>query len=214
MLFNLVIKDFIIAKKYLVFMLVFAIVGPIFITSKLELNNGGFISFVVTALYSLYILFNTVSMSEDKYKGSALLCATPYTRSSLVKAKYLFICVLFICSVAVYTMVSYIVPELLGRLNITNIGLAFLIVTVFFGILIPVQFRFGFEKTKFIAFIVVFLTPFIFPPIVEWLESNPSLNVTFSLPQMLRGWLPFVLTLLIGLVSMNISIRIYSRKNL
>jgi ABC-2 type transport system permease protein len=91
MLFNLVKKDFILAKKYLLLLIAIAVVVQIFITIKVNFSSGGFLGFFITVLYFEFMLFNTVSMLEDKYKGSALLCTTPYTRNTLVKAKYLFI---------------------------------------------------------------------------------------------------------------------------
>ncbi|MDQ0087666.1 hypothetical protein J2T12_001072 [Paenibacillus anaericanus] len=167
MLISLVRKDLLIAKKYLLLMFIFAIVGPIFISSELKFLNGSFISFLITVLFLEYIIFNSVSMAEDKYKGSALLCTTPYTRDAIVRAKYLFVLVIFIMSLITYTITASVTPLGLDRLNITNVGISLLTLSFFFGVLIPVQFKFGYEKTKMIFFFVVFLTPFIFPTIVQ-----------------------------------------------
>ncbi|ASS91256.1 hypothetical protein AP3564_14450 [Aeribacillus pallidus] len=54
MLLHLVKKDLILAKKYLLVMLIFAIVAPIFNNSKLGLSNGSFISFLTTVLFVEY----------------------------------------------------------------------------------------------------------------------------------------------------------------
>ncbi|GGH22099.1 ABC-2 transporter permease [Paenibacillus segetis] len=215
MLFNLVRKDFIIAKKYLLIMLAFAVIGPIFISSKLEVLNGSFISFLITVMYMEYILFNTVSMAEDKFKGSSLLSATPYTRTTLVKAKYLFVLVIFIISLMIYTITSQIAPLGLEKLNVTNVGVSLLTVSLFLGILIPVQFKFGYEKTKFIFFMVVFLTPFLVPLIMQWLQShNMSMNITVTFPNFILEMLPSLIALVIGVISMRVSIQIYAKKNL
>lgn len=88
MLLHLVKKDLILAKKYLLFMLIFAVVGPIFINSKLVFDNGSFISFLITVLFVEFIVFNMVSMQEDKYRGAALLCTTPHTRNGVIKANF------------------------------------------------------------------------------------------------------------------------------
>lgn len=216
MLLHLVKKDLILAKKYLLFMLVFAVVGPIFIYSKLGFNNGSFTSFLITILFTEYILFNMVSLQEDKYKGSALLCTTPHTRNGVIKAKYLFILVIFIGCFLLYNLSTAIAANTgLTRLNIYSAGIALLVISVFFGVLIPVQTKFGYEKTKYIFFIMIFLTPFILPTIIEWYQSTGiTINFNLPIPQFIKDWIPFVLAILVGVFSMIISIRIFSKKNL
>ncbi|MFJ7929084.1 ABC-2 transporter permease [Peribacillus sp. NPDC096448] len=216
MLFHLVKKDFILVKKYLLFMLVFAVVGPIFIYSKLGFDNGSFTSFLITVLFTEYILFNMVSMQEDKYRGSALLCTTPHTRNGVIKAKYLFVLVIFIGCFLLFNLAAAIGSSTgLARLNINSIGIALLIISVFFGILIPIQTKFGYEKTKYIFFILIFLTPFILPTIIEWYQSmNFNINFHLPLPQTVMVWMPFVISIFIILISMIISIKIFSKKNL
>lgn len=215
MLINLVRKDLIIAKKYLLIMLVFAVVGPIFISSKLNFPNAGFISFLLTVLFVEYIMFNSVSLVEDKYKGSALLCATPYTRTTLVQSKYLFVFVLFIISLMIYTITSLIEPLGLEKLNVYAVGISLLTLSIFFGILIPLQFKFGYEKTKYIFFGVVFLTPFILPYVAQFFQShNINLIFTRSIPSIIKEWLPYFISLMMGIISMMISSRIYAKKNL
>ncbi|KOP81335.1 ABC-2 transporter permease [Cytobacillus solani] len=216
MLFHLVKKDFILAKKYLLFMLVFAVIGPMFIYSKLGFDNGSFTSFLITVLFTEYILFNMVSMQEDKYRGSALLCTTPHTRNGVIKAKYLFVLVIFIgCFLLFNLAVAIGFSTGLARLNIYSIGIALLIISVFFGILIPIQTKFGYEKTKYIFFILIFLTPFILPTIIEWYQSmNFNINFQLPLPQTVMVWVPFVISIFIILISMIISIQIFSKKNL
>lgn len=97
MLLHIVKKDFILAKKNLLIMLVSAVVNPLFIYSRLRFTSASFASFLITVLFIEYNLFNMVAMQEDKYKGSVLLCTTPYTRNSVIKTKYLFILVIFYC---------------------------------------------------------------------------------------------------------------------
>ncbi|MFK9095270.1 ABC-2 transporter permease [Bacillus salipaludis] len=216
MLLHLIKKDLILAKKYLLFMLIFAVVGPIFIYSRLGFDNGSFTSFLITVLFVEYIIYNMVSMQEDKYRGSALLCTTPHTRNGVIKAKYLFIFVIFIGCFLLYNLVAAIGASTgLTRLSINNVGIVLLIISVFFGILIPVQTKFGYEKTKYIFFIIIFLTPFILPAIIEWVQSTGiNINYDLAISQSINAWIPFVIAVLIGVISMMISIQIFSKKNL
>lgn len=215
MLLHLVKKDLILAKKYLLVMLIFAIVAPIFINSKLGLSNGSFISFLITVLFVEYILFNMISLQEDKYKGSVLLCITPHTRNSVIKAKYVFILVIFIACFLLYNLAATIGASYgLTRLSIYSVGVALLIISVFFGILIPVQTKFGHEKTKYIFLIMIFLTPFMLPTIIEWYQTNNIFNIDLPIRQSIKVWIPFVIAVLMASISMVISIRIFSKKNL
>jgi ABC-2 type transport system permease protein len=196
-------------------MLIFAIVAPIFINSKLGLSNGSFISFLITVLFVEYILFNMISLQEDKYKGSALLCITPHTRNGVIKAKYVFILVIFIACFLLYNLAATIGASYgLARLSIYSVGVALLIISVFFGILIPVQTKFGYEKTKYIFFIMIFLAPFTLPTIIEWYQTNNIFNIDLPIPQSIKVWIPFVIAVLMASISMVISIRIFSKKNL
>lgn len=216
MLLHLVKKDLILAKKYLLFMVVFAVLGPIFIFSRLGFANGSSVSFLTTVLFAEYILFNMISMQEDKYRGSALLCTTPHTRNGVIKAKYLFILVVFIACFLLYNLATAIGASTgLTRLSIMNVGISLLIISAFFGILIPVQTKFGYEKTRYIFFIVIFLTPFLLPIIIEWYQSNNfNINLNLPIPQAAKDWIPFVIAILIGFISMVVSIQIFSKKNL
>lgn len=215
MLINLVKKDLLLVKKYLVVLLVFAAIAPIYITSQIKLSDGGLVSFLVTAIYLEYILFGTVSQCEDKYKGAAYICATPYTRSTFVKAKYLLIFVIFICSAAIHMITSAIVPSGMEIINFHTLGITLLIVSIVFGILIPVQFKFGYNKIKFISFFIIFLTPFVLPTLIQWFQSNPiHLTSPISLPPIVQAWIPCVMALVIGVVSMAVSLNIYAKKDL
>ena len=195
-------------------MSIFAIGAPIFIQSRNNLNDGGFISFFLTAFMTQYLLFNMVSMSESKYKGAAFLCATPYTRNALVKAEYSFLLVIFVCCYIIYTTTAFLAPIDMKMLNISVIGISLLITTLFFGIILPVQYQLGYEKTNFI-FRIIFLIPFFaLPSILEFIKSN---NISFqipSFPPIIQALFPGLLALVIGYVSMRVSIHIYSKKDL
>lgn len=215
MLINLVKKDLVLVKKYLPFLFAFAVAAPIFITSKMDFGRGNFIGFLVIAILLEYSLFGTVSMLESKYKGSALLCATPYTRKSLVKAKYLFILVIFISIYIIYTVTAILVPVGIEKLNISTFGICLLVITIYFSIMIPIQYQIGYEKVNYVWFAVIFLSPTIVSSITKWMHSN---NISFQIKMPISGTakilIPYFMTLIIGVISMNISMNIYSKKNL
>lgn len=215
MLFNLVKKDFMLIKKNLIFFIVFSVIAPIYVSSVIKPNDGGFLAFFITTLMLECVIFNSVSIIECKNKGSILLCATPYTRSALVKSKYLFILVNFLYLYVIYTITTFIFPLRMERLNIFTLGISLLLITIFFGINIPMQYKFGYEKTKFISMSFVFILPFIIPKIILLLQ-NKNINITaiFTLPEIIRNLLTYALIIVIGFSSMIISMGIYCKKDL
>lgn len=213
MLINLVKKDLILVKKSLFILLIFAAIAPLYISSQINFNDGGLVSFLLTVILVEYILFGTVSRYEDAHKGATYLCATPYTRNAFVKAKYLFIFVIFICVTIIRILVSIIIPIHIENLSLHSLGITFLIICILFGVLIPAQFKFGYEKTKLISFFITFLIPFVTPTLIKGIQSNP-VQFTISFPQMVQDWMPYIISIIIGFTSMIFSLKIYAKKDL
>ncbi|PHB01490.1 ABC transporter permease [Bacillus wiedmannii] len=213
MLINLVMKDFMLVKKYFLILLVFAAIAPIYISTQIQLNDGGLVGFLLTVLLMEHILFGTISKFEDQYKGAALLCATPYTRNAFVKAKYLFLFVIFICVSIIRIITSIIIPSGIEKLSVNALGITFLILSILFGILLPVQFKFGYDKTKIISFFTVFLIPFVAPTLIKGVQSS-HIDFTITFPQIIQEWMPCFISIVISLVSMIISLKIYAKKDL
>jgi len=213
MLYDLVKKDFLLAKKYLIVMLIAAFAIPIFITSKIGSNSGGFLNFFITVIYIEYMLLSTVSLNEHKYKGAGLLSTTPYTRDTLVKAKYLFILMIFLFCYIIYTITSIFTT--IPVLTINTIGISFLLITALFGVIIPIQYQFGYEKTKYIGAVFICISPFVFPKLLDFIKSNNiSLQSIFPFSKLFVDLFIYFISLVIGYISMIISTYIYSKKNL
>lgn len=211
LLFNLVWKDFVLAKKHLLLMLVLAVAFPIFIQVKITIMDASFLSFFITALYVQFMLFNTVSMQEDKFKGSNYLSATPYTRKALVTSKYIFLIVLFLSSTIVYMITSIAVPTIVPIPSISIIGKAFLVITVYYGIYIPIQYQFGYDKTKYLSMGYIIISMYIFPFGIKFMQAH---NIKFHSIFLFDQFIPFFLALVIGAISMRISTYIYTCKDL
>jgi ABC-2 type transport system permease protein len=211
MLLSLVKKDFILIKKYVPLYVLMAFAIPLYVTAQVK-GNGGFLAFILTVLFLEYLAFNTVSVIEEKNRGAALLCTTPYTRKALVQAKYLFVLTIFICSYLIYSFLALVDP-LLESLDILSLGLSLLALSLFFAVMIPVQYQFGYIKTRYLFFFLIFITPFVFPGILKTLQAIPFQPSTL-LPPIMVNLLPWFLALVIGITSMTFSMQIYAKKNL
>lgn len=215
MVLHLVKKDLLLAKRYWIIMLIAALLLPLGISSKIELADSRFLSFFLSTLYIQYLMFNMVSMVEYKYKGSTFLCTTPYTRKSIVRSTYLFVLTIFAGCFALYTMMSLVVPSMLEPLRFSDFSLSLLILTVFFGAIIPVQYQIGYEKTRYAFMLIIVMFPFVIPSIMQEIQSrNIDIRFQFPFPAIVQDILLCALAAAIGWISLTVSTRIYNRKNL
>jgi hypothetical protein len=100
-------------------------------------------------------------------------------------------------------------------LNIYSIGIAFLIIAICFGISIPIQYKYGTEKTKYISSSLIFISPLLLPKVVNWIQSkNIDLNIINQTSDIIKYSAIAFLILAIIMCSIKISISIYSKKDL
>lgn len=90
MLFHLVKKEFLIVKKYVLIMLIAAILIPPVMRWRTPEFAGTF-GFILSVIFSIFMLLQYVSLKEYQFpKAAMLLCATPFSRSIMVLSKYIF----------------------------------------------------------------------------------------------------------------------------
>lgn len=214
-MFNLLKKDFIMIRNFWPFFIMFSILGPIFINYQTRGFDSSFISFIITILFLEFILYGSVSRLEEKNKGCILLTTIPYSRSQIVKSKYLFIASIFIITYVLYILAALITPIEMNFLSINSILISFLVIAIFFGVYIPIQYKYGTEKTKYISSCFVLISPLLLPAIVKWIQSKHiHLNIINRVPNMIKYIILIILSLAILAISIKISINIYSKKDL
>lgn len=214
-MYQLVKKDFLLAKSYWIVLIIAAVSLPAFIHTKLLANMGGFPAFFLSSLFIIYLMFNSVSMAEDKFRGAAYLCATPYMRDKLVLSKYVLIVVLFVGCLLLYTITAWLVPMEMDTLGLYDSGLAFLIIQAAFSVIIPVQYRYGYEKSRYMFFFMIFITPFAMSVAIEFLQSsNFETQQLIPFSGAVQGLFFFFLAIVVGLLSMMITKRFYATQDL
>ncbi|BBF43916.1 hypothetical protein lbkm_2604 [Lachnospiraceae bacterium KM106-2] len=212
---SLIKKDFLLNRKMLIVLFLAAIIIPIFIQSKLGKYGFTPMPFFITEFLILYILFGNSSMLDYKYKGAVLLSTTPYKRKTVVCASYAFLLVCFVSCFIIYQITSLVPAAKLPTLGINTVGAILLGNVIFYGIIIPLQYYFGYEKMKFITYMIVFLVPFCMPQIAKFLQdSNLDLSVITKLQPIIKGILVYGSMIVISLLSMILSIKIYAKKDL
>jgi ABC-2 type transport system permease protein len=212
MLLNLVKKDFLLTKKYAVVMLLVAVGIPLFILWRAPVFTG-FVSFLFTIYFTEFLLCQSISLIEAKYpKADALLCAAPYSRGSIVKAKYAFFLLIFVLCYLVYSMVALIVPSV-GTLNFSTILLGLLFCTIPYGIYMPFQLKLGYEKTKYAFMIILFALAFG-TPVTYMANVKINLRVWTAIPAIVQCVVLAAAVIVILGISLMISVRIYTKKEL
>ena len=161
MLLQLVKKDFLIVKKYVLLMIAVCVVFPLFLIWRSP-EYAGILGFVLITIFSIFMLLQYVSLKETQYpKASTLLCALPFSRKDIVLSKYIFcILIYFACSL-IFGLETPLFPQL------RNVGyelpaLSFLVISVVLGIYLPVQYKLGYEKTKMFFVVLIMASTFLF----------------------------------------------------
>lgn len=211
MLFALLKKDLLIVKKYVLIMLVFiALIPPVMRWRTPEFT--GVFGFILSVIFGVFMLLQYVSLKEYQFpKAATLLCATPFSRKAIVLSKYFFCMAIYAICCIVFGLETLFVPEL-GTSDIKLFAFMFLVVSVFIGIYLPVQYKLGYEKTKFAFAVIIVASPFILPLIMR----AESLNLNFL--SMLSPYLVYGGIVLIGLavlaISASLSVKIYNETDL
>lgn len=214
MLIQLVRKDFLLVKKYVLIMMLIAVAVPLFAVWRLS-DMPGAICFIYVVVFTELIICQGVSQEESKFpKAAALLCSVPYKRSSIVKAKYVFFLLLYAYCWAVYNIMVLLLPSI-GAIDLT-VGLSVLLVgMILYGIYLPLYFKYGVEKTKFFFMICIFAISFGMPMFYKYFTSlQIDFSILASIPVAVINLILAILFAVALGVSMTISIRIYSKKEL
>lgn len=154
MLFHLI-------KKYVLIMLASAVLIPPFMLWRAP-QYTGVLGFMLSVIFCVFMLLQYVSLKEYQFpKATTLLCAAPYSRRMIVLSKYIFCMAIYSICCVIYGIETLIVPGL-GPCDIKLFVLMFFIISVFIGIYLPIQYKLGYEKTKFAFVVVIMASPLYF----------------------------------------------------
>lgn len=211
MVLALLRKDFLIVKKYVLIMLLFILLIPPVMRWRTPEFTGAF-GFILSVIFAVFMLLQYVSLKEYQFpKAATLLCATPFTRKAMVLSKYIFCMAIYVICCIAFWIETLVIPGL-ETADITIFALMFLVTALFIGIYLPVQYKLGYEKTKFAFVVVIMASPIILPLLMRM----DGLNLGFL--SMLSPYLICGGIVLIGFVflaiSASLSVKIYTKADL
>jgi hypothetical protein len=90
-----------------------------------------------------------------------------------------------------------------------------LIGAVFMGIMLPVQYKLGYEKMKYVYMVIIITMPVSIPFIGKFLSAHPiDLSGLLNLSVFAKGGIALVISALLIAASMLVSVKVYSKKEL
>lgn len=211
MLFPLLKKDFLIVKRYVLIMVVVAALIPPFMRWRTPEFSGAF-GFILSVIFSVFMLLQYVSIKEYQFpKAATLLCAAPFSRKMMVLSKYVFCLVIYGACCIIYGLETLAIPDL-GTPDVKLFVLMLLAVSVFIGVYLPIQYKWGFDRTKYIFAVVIIASPMCLPVLMRANRVNLSLLAALP-PAALYGGV-VLLGLGVLAASASLSITIYAKADL
>lgn len=211
MLFALLKKDFLIVKKYVLIMIVVAALIPPFMRWRTPEFTGTF-GFILSVIFSVFMLLQYVSIKEYQFpKAATLLCAAPFSRKMMVLSKYLFCMVIYIICCIIYGIETFAIPGL-GTLDIQLFAIMFFAISVFISIYLPIQYKIGFDKTKYAFAVIIIVSPMYLPVLMRMISPNLGFLSTLS-PYLLCGGIVLVGFAFLA-ISASLSVKIYMKADL
>ncbi len=169
---NLILKELFLAKKVILFVIIMIIFLPVFLTNQVGADMSTLVFFIITIVMML-MLPGTISMNESKYeKAYSYLSITPYSRFQLVICKYIFDLIIFLAIIIIYYAETIFLSRYVGNLEVIVIAITFLSVSIIRGVIIPLEFKFGYEKTKYISIIVLMIVCFGVPLLTRYFSID------------------------------------------
>ena len=209
---SLILKDLVIMKNNLPFTALIIVGVPLLFLTTTPMGTG-LAAFSMTYILALYMTVQSLAYYESKYrKAETVLNAAPYSRQAMVISRYIFSSLIYIVSLLIYVILSLSIPYL-ETLTIAEALIAFFIGSLMMGVLQPLTYKFGIEKTRYINMVVMVGVGVGFPYFVKAVVGG-SINLDFlnSLSPVIISCLTLLLSLIILVVSAIISISVYKKK--
>jgi ABC-2 type transport system permease protein len=221
-MFNLVIKEFLVQKKTMLYGLIYIIFSAFAFQNVMP--NGGAIYTI--SPYVIVYLFVVYSCGyDDKNKTDIIFNSLPVKRDDIVISKYLavffFAAFGIICSAVLGLFATYTGIAGINRLITANdIVIVLSGGLIFTSIFYPLYFKLGMIKMKFVN-IFLFMILMFFPSfLAEYAASHPQSAAVIYITSLLSNtpawvlqWLLLIAAFIMLLISVLISIHIYKNKD-
>lgn len=205
--FSLLLKDLILMKNYVIFTAVIIVVMPLLFLGL------GVAAFAITYMLALYTTMQSLAYYEAKYKNAeTALNSTPYSRQAIVISRYVFLLLVYAVTLLIYTLMSLVIPQC-ETPTVTAALAVLLMGSLLTGVLMPLNYKFGVAKTRYISIIAVAALGFTLPLVASDNGGELMFDFINRLSPILISLLSLLLSVIISVVSAVISIAIYKKKD-
>ena len=212
MLIPLIKKDLTIVKGYSLGVVAIAVGLPLLLAWR-QPQMGGMISLLMAVLISSVAFNLAISEKENQYpKATALISSTPYTKGKVIVSKYVLYFIIYVICCIAYLLEMQVVPELKLENFAQTAALVFFIQAFGMGIFLPIQYKFGYEKTRFVCFLL-FLSPGIID-ITKHTCISSKLAPLMQLNSVVLAVVYGVIGICIWVISFALSKKIFNKKDL
>ena len=213
---NLVIKDILIQKKTFLFALFYTIVAA---TGFFTMNNNGFVLYELSPMVIIYMFITYAASYDDKNKSEFVLNSLPLKRNQIVISKYLSAFV-FAAIGVIYSISVGFLARTTGLISTRSISLFDVVsvlasASIYSSMYFVMYFKFGGVKANQIIVIVII----IFSSIPLLVFANGNDNVLTKMyyfiirtTSLSINSLALMIGLILNLISLVISIRLYKNK--
>ncbi len=189
MFLALIKKDFLLIRRYIVLLIALNLLVPYMMTMNVAfVGPTGF--FITVAATAYMVLIATGAKKLQYPRAASLLCAAPYSRRMIVLSKYVVIFLPYGFSCAAFWAVSLIKPQV-GGMSPGMAIMGFLILAVAVGIYMPLQFKLGYEKARYLimaAYLVLVCgAPMLISTVRASLKEAVASGVLQALSEFLGG---------------------------
>lgn len=212
---NLIKKDFLIAKKVWIFVLLGVIVVPLFLTfvgSDVRIPSG--LALSITSILLAMILFSSLDEEEEKYpKASALMSTIGYSRTVQILKRYVLMLLFYLYCALIYFIESGFMQGL-GELTLSQLIFSLFSFVLISSIYLALTTALGVRAGRYVVMFVVLLIS-LGPVIISKLNIQlrlSDLRVLLNESSLLFALA--VLSFILYLLSLKISLRAYKKKEL
>lgn len=219
MIKTLIIKDFIIQKKTALFGLAYSILLLALFSNT---TYAASVYILCTVAISYLLIMGAVAHDE---KSNIILNSLPVKRSTIVLAKYVSIFVFglgaLLCVGALGALLKAIgLPFPARYLDFTDVFAAFFSLGLVSALYLPFYYRFGYISSRvfhIIFFMLAFFGPSTIISLLQERYGQENLEQILNILSGLPGWqamgILIALVLLVVLVSYQVSLRFYKRRD-
>ena len=204
----LIKKDVMLLKKYVPFIIVILFALPVALAAKSSEVNAAqtTLAFAFEVIYSEFLICRYLAMKEYQYpKAASFLCTLPYTRNMQVASKYLIYLIVFVFCCVAYWVDTLFVPNL-AKLNSGLIIPVLFAVSVLYSIYMPVQYQFGYDKSKLIFMFLMIVFPL--------LVANANMAMVMEILSGITFPVMLISALAALALSVMVSVKIFNGKEL